>query len=36
MYEDNYLVGKGLKLLFISQILSVVTNFLGRACCPGR
>lgn len=30
MYEDNLLVGKGLKLLFISQILSVVTNFLGE------
>lgn len=29
MYADNLLVGKGLKLLFISQILSVVTNFLG-------
>ena len=29
MYGDKLLVGKGLKLLFISQILSVISNFLG-------
>lgn len=29
MYEDNLLAGRGLKLLFVSQILSVISNFMA-------
>ena len=35
MYEDNLLAGKGLKLLFIGQILSVISNFMAEGLLSG-
>lgn len=35
MYGDNFLVGKGLKLLFISQLLSVSSNFMAEGLLSG-
>ena len=35
MYADNLLVGKGLKLIFISQILSVISNFMAEGLLSG-
>ena len=35
MYGDNFLVGKGLKLLFISQLLSVISNFMAEGLLSG-
>lgn len=35
MYEDNLLAGKGLKLLFVSQILSVISNFMAEGVLSG-
>lgn len=35
MYEDNLLVGRGLKLLFIGQILSVISGFMAEGVMSG-
>ena len=35
MYADNLLVEKGLKLIFISQILSVISNFMADGLLSG-
>ena len=35
MYGDNFLVGKGLKLLFISQLLSVISNVMAEGLLSG-
>ena len=35
MYADNLLVGKGLKLLFISQLLSVISNVMAEGLLSG-
>lgn len=35
MYEDNLLAGKGLKLLYISQVLNVISAILGEGVLPG-